>query len=172
MGEAWSWFGDCHADLPHKIAYRTGQVFKLNNDRRVQFSRCHYRGYVNEDGTAKNPFLDKTYDVAFKEYKSRNSERIEKQKARKAKKEEKMAKKEERKRKRALKRSKKKLSNKSKRRQCGGNQDLGVQVKNKRIKTECDLGVIKDEPVDEKKSMHKENKPAVKGLFKNIRVYK
>ena len=62
----------------------------MNNDRRVQFSRCYYRGYVNEDGTAKNPFLDKTYDVAFKEYKSRNSERIEKQKVRKAKKEEKM----------------------------------------------------------------------------------
>ena len=75
-----------------------------------------------------------------------------------------MAKKEERKRKRALKRSKKKLSNKSKRRQWGGNEDLGVQVKNKRIKTESDLGVIKDEPVDEKKSMDKENKPPVQGL--------
>ena len=45
-----------------------------------------------------------------------------------------------------------------------GNEDLGVQVKNKRIKTESDLGVIKDEPVDEKKSMDKENKPPVQGL--------
>ena len=82
-------------------------------------------------------------------YKARNSERIENQRARKAKKEKKMAEKEERKRKRALKLSKKKLG-KKKRRQCGGNKDLAVQVKNKRIKTEFDLGVIKDDPVDEK----------------------
>ena len=75
-----------------------------------------------------------------------------------------MAKKEERKRKRALKRSKKMLSNKSKRHQCGGNEDLGDQVKIKRIKTEPELGVIKNEPVDEKKSMDKENKPPVQGL--------
>ena len=75
-----------------------------------------------------------------------------------------MAKK-ERKRKRAVKRSKKKLSNKKKRRQCGGNKDLAVQVKNKRIKTEFDLGVIKDDPVDEKKSMDKENIPPERGLL-------
>ena len=82
-----------------------------------------------------------------------------------------MAKKEERKRKRAVKRSKKKLSNK-KRRQCGGNKDLAVQVKNKRIKTEFDLGVIKDDPVDEKKSMDKENNPPVWGLLNKKKVYK
>ena len=57
---------------------------------------------MNEDGSVKNPFIDKSFDVAYKEYKARNSERIEKQRARKAKKEEKLAEEEERKRKRAL----------------------------------------------------------------------
>ena len=127
---------------------------------------------MNDDGSVKNPFIDKSFDVAYKEYKARNSERIEKKRARKAKKEEKLAEEEERKRKRALKRSKKKLGNKKERRHCGGNKDLAVQVKNKRIKTEFDLGVIKDDPVDEKKSMYKENNPPVRGLLNKKKVYK
>ena len=44
-------------------------------------------------------------------------------------------------------------------------KDLAVQVKNKRIKTEFDLGVLKDDPVDEKKSMDKENIPPERGLL-------
>ena len=81
-------------------------MFQLNNSRFVQFRGCNYRGHVNEDGTPKNPFADKDFDVAFKEYQSRNSERVEKQKARKLKKEEKLIKKEERKKKRGKKKSK------------------------------------------------------------------
>ena len=48
---------------------------------------------------------------------------------------------------------------------CGGNKDLAVQVNNKRIKTEFDHGVIKDDPVDENKSMDKENNSPVRGLL-------
>ena len=44
--------------------------------------------------------------------------------------------------------------------------------KNKKIKTEFDLGVIKDDPVDEKKSMDKENIPPERGLFIKNKVYK
>ena len=60
----------------------------------MQSETCRFRGYVTEAGTPKNPFADKAFDVAFKEYIARNSERVEKQKARKLKKEQAAAKKE------------------------------------------------------------------------------
>ena len=53
----------------------------------MQFAKCRFRGYITEEGMPENPFADKAYDTAFKEYQSRNSERVERQKARELKKE-------------------------------------------------------------------------------------
>ena len=33
LGETWAWFRTRHKNVPYKIALRTGQVFKLNDDR-------------------------------------------------------------------------------------------------------------------------------------------
>ena len=77
-----------------KIAFRTGQVFRLNDDRVKQFSQCRFRGYLNEDKTPKNPFTDVSFEEAVKEYTKRNYNRKKTQIARKKKKEEEEEKKE------------------------------------------------------------------------------
>ena len=46
LGKAWTWFKTVHNETSHKIALRTGQVFKLNDDRKVQFKFCRYPGYI------------------------------------------------------------------------------------------------------------------------------
>ena len=50
---------------------------------------------------------------------------------------------------------------------CNQNQKskFQLELKNKRIKTEFDLAVIKYYPVDEKKSMDKKNIPPERGLL-------
>ena len=90
----------------------------------------------------KNPFADKAYDTAFKEYQSRNSERVERQKARELKKEGK-AKLEKRKKEKAVRAKMKKLGSKKKR---GRVEVLGVidnGVK-KRVKRSSNLDIQKD----------------------------
>ena len=77
-----------------KIGFRTGQVFNLNDDRVKQFSRCRFRGYVNDDGTPKNPFTDLSFEKAFKGYQKRNYNRKKAQLERKKKRQEAEAKKE------------------------------------------------------------------------------
>ena len=88
LGEAWSWYKTNHNTQPIKIAFRTGQVFRLNDDRVKQFSQCRFRGYLNEDKTPKNPFTDVSFEEAVKEYTKRNYNRKKAQIARKKKKEE------------------------------------------------------------------------------------
>ena len=90
LGKAWTWFRTVHNETPYRIALRTGQVFKLNDDRKVQFKFCRYRGYINEDFTPKNPFEDKSFEVAFAEFVDRNRTRKENQQERKGKREEKL----------------------------------------------------------------------------------
>ena len=87
LGKAWDWFKVTHGDLPHRLAYRTGQVFRLQDNRLKQFESCRFRGYCNDDKTPKNPFTDKSYDICYKEYKVRNSTRRKQQEERKAKRE-------------------------------------------------------------------------------------
>ena len=91
LGEAWTLFGDTHRDLPSMIATRTGQVFKLNDKKRLQFEGCRFRGYENEDGTPKDPFSNKAFHIAFEEYTSRNTQRVSRQKERKLRKQKKLA---------------------------------------------------------------------------------
>ena len=69
---------------------RTGQVFKLHDDKLIQFQHCRFRGYVNKDSTPKNPFKDKNFEDAFLEFVERNTQRKEKQKERKRKRQEKL----------------------------------------------------------------------------------
>ena len=88
LGEAWSWYKTNHNTQPMKIGFRTGQVFYLNDDRVKQFSRCTFRGYLNQDNSPKNPFSDVTFEEALKEYTKRNYNRKKAQIARKKKKEE------------------------------------------------------------------------------------
>ena len=44
LGKAWAWYMIKHKEVPHRIALRTGQVFKLDDDKLKQFSKCSYRG--------------------------------------------------------------------------------------------------------------------------------
>ena len=108
LGKAWTWFRTVHKETPYKIALRTGQVFKLNDDKKEQFNFCRYRGYVNEDFTPKNPFQDKSFEVAIAEFIDRNRTRKENQQERKRKREEK-EKKEKLKREQKKRRVKKKV---------------------------------------------------------------
>ena len=96
---------------------------------------------------------------------SRNSERIERQKARKLKKEKELAKKEERKKERAD-RAMKKLGAK-KRSQRGGIEGLGAQVKKKRLKRGSELDFPKIEGEDQKHVGDKENIAPIQRLFSN-----
>ena len=61
---AWVWFGREHADLPRRIAIRTGNLFKLKKNRREQFDKCVFRGYDKADGTPMNPFQNETFKHA------------------------------------------------------------------------------------------------------------
>ena len=112
LGEAWTWFRKEHTDLPLRIAYRTGQVFELNDNKVKQFEQCRFRGYVNEDKSRKNPFAEKQFQVAMEEYIERNNERREHQKVRRAKKEEKKKQEEERNKQREAKKKQKSVSKK------------------------------------------------------------
>ena len=84
------WFRAVHKETPHKIALRTGQAFKLSDDRKVQLKFCRYRGYINEDFCPKNPFQDKSFEVAFSQFVDRNRTRKGNQQERKRKREEKL----------------------------------------------------------------------------------
>ena len=88
LGEAWSRYKTNHSTQPMKIGFRTGQVFYLNDDRVKQFSRCRFRGYINEDNTPKNQFSDVSFEEAVKEYTKMNYSRKKAQIARKKKKQE------------------------------------------------------------------------------------
>ena len=37
LGNAWTWFREVHLSVPHRIGLRTGQIFKLNEDKKKQF---------------------------------------------------------------------------------------------------------------------------------------
>ena len=87
LSEAWIWFREAHRSTPHRIALRTGQIFKLNEDRKVQFQESRFRGYENEDKSPKSPFEDKTFVEAHVEYVRRNSKRRKDQAERKRKRE-------------------------------------------------------------------------------------
>ena len=87
LGTAWAWYRTEHTDVPHKIALRTGQVFKIDNDRKKQFSKCSFRGYVNDDLTPKNPFQDQDFATARIEFVERNILRRRNQQERKKKRE-------------------------------------------------------------------------------------
>ena len=61
LGKAWTWFRDEHRTTPHRIGLRTGQIFNLNEDKKIQFQETRFRGYKNEDGSPKNPFEDMSF---------------------------------------------------------------------------------------------------------------
>ena len=65
LGAAWEWFRTEHTDLPHRLALRTGQIFRLQDDRIAQFENCNFRGYTTADHKKKNPFADKDFEVAM-----------------------------------------------------------------------------------------------------------
>ena len=67
LGRAWGWYRNERTDLPLRIAYRTGQVFMLNDGKIVRFEKCRFHGYFNEDLTYKYLFNDKEFGVAVKE---------------------------------------------------------------------------------------------------------
>ena len=114
---AWAWYRTEHTDVPHKIALRTGQIFKLDDDRKKQFSNCSFRGYVNDDLTPKNPFQDKDFDTARIEFAERNILRRRNQQERNKKRELKEKVEQDKKRMRKLKKSKnKKMKKKGARR--------------------------------------------------------
>ena len=58
-------------------------------------SNKDYRAYTPEDDSPKNPFADKLFPLAFKEYEARNTKRRLLQKEKKETKERKKAQKEE-----------------------------------------------------------------------------
>ena len=131
------------------MLYRSNQVFKLNDDRIKQFEHCRFRGYYNEDKTSKNPFTDKEFAVAVKEYAARNSARRERQKERKLKREEKLSKKKEGRKKRA-KKAQKKSGRKKRRGRPGPEVQLGENAK--RIKR-----LFKNESQKGQRALGKEN---------------
>ena len=96
---AWEWFRTEHTDLPHRLALRTGQIFRLQDDRIAQFENCNFRGYTTADHKKKNPFADKDFEVAMQEFKRRNTVRINRQKEAKEKRERKLVEKAKKKRK-------------------------------------------------------------------------
>ena len=140
LGEAWSWFRENHSDLPHRIAFRTGQVFHLSEDRVKQFEKCSFRGYVNSDMSPKNPFAEKEFGEALREYKERNNVRREKQKLRAAKKLDKAKKKVEQEKKRAERKKKQnskqkvKYSKKKIKRERDQERESGVSSSRKKAK--------------------------------------
>ena len=89
LGHAWSWFRDEQRTTPHRIGLRTGQVFKLHDDKKLQFQECRYKGYTNEDNTPRNLFCDFSFLEAHVESEERNRKRRRDQVSRKRKKEEK-----------------------------------------------------------------------------------
>ena len=62
--KAWTWFEEKHSDLPRKVGVRTGNLFPLNNDRKLQFSGCVYRGYDDHQNKPMNPFQNETFKHA------------------------------------------------------------------------------------------------------------
>ena len=89
LGKAWTWFREEHRATPHRIALKTGQIFKLNEDKKIQFQETRFRGYDNEDGSPKNPFEDMSFLEAHLQFQNRNRKRRTDQAARKRKKEDK-----------------------------------------------------------------------------------
>ena len=134
LSEAWVWFREQHKTTPHRIGLKTGQIFKLNEDRKIQFKEARYRGYWNDEMLPKNAFEEMPFEQAVEEYKKRNSKRRLDQAARKKKKKEKEEKK-QRKRKMKRKGKKKKGPQKKKRKmKRKGNNKKGPQKKRRKKK--------------------------------------
>ena len=144
LSEAWIWFREEHKTTPHRIGLRTGQIFKLNEDRKVQFQGTRYRGYETEDKSPKNPFVEKTFRQAVDEYKKRNLKRRVDQAARKRKKKEKEEKEEQRKRKKKNKENIKKAPQRRKRKRV---KKEDIKVKEESKEDLPDVPVVKIEPV-------------------------
>ena len=68
---AWVWFGREHADLPRRIAIRTGNLFKLKKYRKNN-SISVFRGYDNSNGSPMNPFQNETFRHASERFTKKN----------------------------------------------------------------------------------------------------